>query len=69
MHCCVHSGFAFNGGLKQCQQKQEPSCFVAIVRPELVSIRYCLVRVPHRNCRENVIRPVEKGCAHNSAKM
>lgn len=60
MHCCVHSGFAFNGQLKQCQQKQEPWCFVAIVRPGPVSIRYCLVRVPHRNCSENVIRPVEK---------
>lgn len=61
MHCCVHSDFAFNGGFKQSQQKQEPWCFVAIVRPGLMSTRYCLVRVPLRNCRENVIRPVEIG--------
>lgn len=69
MRCCVHSGFALNGALEQCQQKQEPWCFVAIVRPGLVSIRYCLVGVLHRNCRQNVIRPVEKGRAHNSGKM
>lgn len=62
MHRCVHTGFALNGGLEQCQQKQEPWCFVAIVRPELVSIRYCSVKVPNRNCSENVIRPVEVGC-------
>lgn len=60
MRSCVHSGFAFNGGLQQCQQKQEPRCSVAIVRPQLVSIRHCLVKELHRNCSENVIRPVEK---------
>lgn len=43
MHRCVHTGFTLNGGLEQCQQKQEPWCFVAIVGPEPVSIRHCSV--------------------------